>query len=190
MNNKKVRTYLLSGLIPLLIFVVCSFIESYVPFGTQQLNIYDSFTQYPGFIMGLKRALIEGNLFYSWGASLGFNFFSSLSYYGMSPLNLLGLLSSPINYTKFIAIMTYIRIFLLGFTMCFYLEKKGLKQVEIILFSTLFALMGFTSTYYYNYMWIDGIIMLPIVIYGLDKLIEKNSPSIYIFSLFYHFYYL
>lgn len=184
MNNKKVRTYLLSGLIPLLIFVVCSFIESYVPFGTQQLNIYDSFTQYPGFIMGLKRALIEGNLFYSWGASLGFNFFSSLSYYGMSPLNLLGLLSSPINYTKFIAIMTYIRIFLLGFTMCFYLEKKGLKQVEIILFSTLFALMGFTSTYYYNYMWIDGIIMLPIVIYGLDKLIDKNSPSIYIFSLF------
>lgn len=188
MKNKKIWIYLCSGFIPVIIFIIASLVNSFVPFDNIQLNIYDSFTQYPGFILAIKKAFLGGNLFYSFGGALGFNLFSTLTYYGMSPLNILSLFANSNNYPLFISLMTYIRIILLGLSMCFYLQKKDLKPIYIILFSTLFALMGFTSSYYYNYMWIDGIIMLPIVTYGLDRLIEKNSPGVYIFSLFFTIY--
>ena len=184
MKNKKIIMFLLSGFIPLFIFIIASLIEGYVPFGNIQLNIYDSFTQYPGFILALKNALTNGSIFYSWGGCGGFNLFSTLAYYGMGPLNILSIFANANNYSIFITIMTYIRTFALGLTMCLYLQKKNIKPIYIVLFSTLYALMGFTSTYYYNFMWIDGIIMLPLVIYGLDKLIDDNLPALYIIMLF------
>lgn len=183
MKKKKFLVYLCSFLLPIFIFLVCAAFNKYIPFGSEILNAYDSFTQYPGMLLEYARLLRGGNIFYSWGAGLGFNFFGTITYYGMSPLNLLSLFASPENYHMFIALMTFLRFGLLGVTMCFYLNHKNLKPCYIVMFSTIYALMGYTATYYYNYIWIDSVIMLPIIIYGLDKLIEGKSPALYIFSL-------
>ena len=170
-------------LIPTAIFLIAAWVNGYVPFGSEMLNSYDSFTQYSGMLLEYSRLLRGGNIFYSWGAGLGFNFFSSLTYYGMSPLNLLSLFATPENYHIFIALMTYARFMLLGGTMCFYLSHKKIKPLYIVMFSTIYALMGYTSTYYYNYIWIDSIIMLPLIIHGLDELIKGKNPLFYIVTL-------
>ncbi|HBA37678.1 MAG TPA: hypothetical protein DCY94_03060 [Firmicutes bacterium] len=183
MKRKKILVYLASALVPVLIFLGCATLNKFLPFGNELLNSYDSFTQYPGILLEYARLIRNGNIFYSWGAGLGFNFFGTITYYGMSPLNLLSLLANPENYHMFIALMTLLRFGLLGLSMCFYLDHKKIKPLYVVLFSTTYALMGYTATYYYNYIWIDSIIMLPIVIYGLDKLIEGKSPCAYIFSL-------
>jgi len=183
MRKKKFLMYILAGLVPVAIFLLCAGLNKFLPFGDELLNSYDSFTQYPGMILEYARLIRSGNIFYSWSAGLGFNFFSSITYYGMSPLNLFGLLASPENYHMFIAIMTLVRFSLLGLSMCFYLDKKNVKPLYVVLFSTIYALMGYTSTYYYNYIWIDSIIMLPLVIHGLDKVLEGKSPAFYIFTL-------
>ena len=185
MKNKKktILIFMASMLIPAAIFFIMAFINGYVPFGNEMLNSYDSFSQYSGMLLEYAKLLRGGNIFYSWGAGLGFNFFGTLTYYGMSPLNLFVLFANPHNYHMFFAIMTYVRFMLLGGSMCFYLSHKEIKPLYIILFSTIYALMGYTSTYYYNYLWIDSIIMLPLVIQGLDKLIEGKSPLFYIVSL-------
>ena len=67
--------------------------------------------------------------------------------------------------------------------MCFYLRSKKISNKLVVLFSVIYALMGYTATYYYNYIWIDSIIMLPLVVYGIDKLIETNKPLVYIITL-------
>lgn len=183
MKKKRVLVYLLSMMIPVAIFFTCALINGYVPFGEEMLNSYDSFTQYSGMLLEYARLIRSGNIFYSWGAGLGFNFLGSIFYYGMSPLNLFSLLASPANYHLFIAFMTFLRFALLGGSMCFYLEHKNIKNPHIVLFSTLYALMGYTCTYYYNYIWIDSVIMLPLVIHGLDRLLDGKSPLFYIASL-------
>lgn len=183
MKRKKFLVYVASAILPVLIFLLCATFNKYLPFGNELLNSYDSFTQYPGMLLEYARLLRGGNIFYSWGAGLGFNFFGTITYYGMSPLNLVSLLATPGNYHMFIAIMTFVRFALLGLSMCFYLDHKKIKPLYVILFSTTYALMGYTATYYYNYIWIDSVVMLPLVIYGLDKLIEGKSPAFYIFSL-------
>ena len=183
MKSKKTLTYLLSGLIPVVIFFICSQIVGYLPLGNEGINIYDSFTQYPGFLLDAIRHIKMGYLFYSFGAGLGYNLLGTITYYCMSPLNLTAFLATPANYPYYIMIMTLIRFFLLGETMCFYLRSKKIDNIYVVIFSVIYALMGYTATYYYNYIWMDSIIMLPLVVYGLDKLMETNKPLVYIITL-------
>lgn len=183
MKERKTLTYLLSGIIPVIIFFICSQIVGYIPLGNEGINIYDSFTQYPGFILDTIRSLKHGQIFYSFGAGLGYNLLGTITYYCMSPLNLFAFFATPSNYPSFIMIMTLVRFFLLGETMCFYLRSKKINNIYVVLFSVIYALMGYTATYYYNYIWIDSVIMLPLVVYGLDKLMEENKPLVYIITL-------
>ena len=181
--KKKALIHLLSGFIPMIIFFICSQILGFVPIGNKIMNIYDSFTQYPGFLLEYARMLKSGHLFYSFSAGLGFNFYGTITYYCFSALNLFSVFATPKNYPYFIAYMTFLRFILLGMSMCFYLRSLKIDNKLVILFSTIYALMGYTATYYYNYIWIDTIIMLPLVIYGLDKLINENKSFIYILTL-------
>ncbi len=183
MKKKKILMYFLSGLIPTLLFFICSCINGFIPLKDHFLNVYDSFTQYSGMLLEYKNLLLNGNIFYSWNAGLGFNFFGTITYYGASPLNLLCIFANETNYPYWFAGMTYLRFFLLGLSMCFYLDKRKVKPLYTLLFSSIYALIGFTSAYYYNYLWIDSIIMLPLVIHGLDKLIDGKKPIFYIVSL-------
>lgn len=183
MKKKNILIYLISALIPVLIFLICSILNGYLPFGDEVLNAYDSYTQYPGFLLEYVRGLKVGNPFYSFGGSLGFNLFGTITYYAISPLNILAVFANPMNYPYFAVVMTYLRFALLGSSMCFYLSHKNFKPANIVLFSSLYSLMGFTSAYYYNYIWIDSIIMLPLVIHGLDSLLEGKNASFYIVSL-------
>ena len=78
----------------------------------------------------------------------------------------------------------YLRIGLSGLTMAIYLNnQKNKKDIWVITFSVIFALMGFLSGYYYNFMWIDSIIMLPLILLGIDKLVNDKKVFLYIFSL-------
>lgn len=167
----------------MIIFTIVTLICGFMPFGDTPLNPFDATHQYPAFNLEFMRSLLNGNVFYSWSAGLGFNLFGSASYYSFSPLNLLTIFASPQNYDLFIAIMTIFRFGLLGFTMSIYLSRTIEKPSHIVLFSTIYSLMGYASTYFYNHMWIDAIIMLPIVVYGLDDLIEGKSPLLYTISL-------
>ncbi|HBA38146.1 MAG TPA: hypothetical protein DCY94_05445 [Firmicutes bacterium] len=181
-KKNKILTYCLSFFIPIAIFTMCSILNGLLS-GEFVANPYDSYYQYPGMLLEYTKLLKNNSLFYSWGAGLGFNFFGTMTYYCFSPLNILALFANVHNYHTFIFIMTLLRFGLLGLSMCFYLDKKGYKAKNVVLFSSIFALMGFTSTYFYNFMWIDSIIMLPLVIHGLDKILNRDNGTFYTISL-------
>ena len=183
MIKKNWFIHLISGLIPLSIFILYTYINKLIPFGEQILNIYDSFTQYPGMLLELKNSLLTGNFFYTFHAGLGFNLLGTLSYYAASPLNILSVFATSTNYPYFSMIMIYIRFFLLGFVSSFYFKNKTDNKLYITLFSTIYALMGYTVTYYYNYIWMDCVILLPLVILGLENLLNDKKPTLYIISL-------
>lgn len=179
-RKKSVAIYALSALIPVLIFFLASFVLGYLPLGENTFEIFDAKEQYAGFIMALK----SGDFFHSWSGGLGFNLLASLYYYAGSPLNWSMLLSNVLNYSYVFAGLTFVRIGLLGLAMSFYLQKRGLKGIHVILLSTAYALMGFTSAYYYNFIWIDSIALLPLVFYGLENLLEGKKGTFYVMSLF------
>ena len=141
------------------------------------LRVYDAKVQYQGFFLGLNNF---SN--YSFNVGLGMNYYSTAAYYLLSPLNLLINFFDVNSFDIFYTIIIVLKIGLCGLTMNMFLNNIK-KSKWTLLFSTSFALCGFISTYYYNVMWLDGIIMLPLIMLGIDKLVNNNKKLLYFVSL-------
>lgn len=182
-KSKRIITYFVSFIIPVIIFLLCTILNNTYPFGKYPLDILDSQVQYGPIMLAIKRGFLNGNFFFSWGGGLGFNLFSNIIYYAGSILNFGVLFIKDNMYYHYTAIMMIIRFGLLGLSMSIYLNYKKLKPLHNIMLSICYAFMGFVSIYYYTFMWMDSIIMLPIVILGLEKLLDEDKPLVYIVSL-------
>src|SRR5699024_6960532 len=87
----------------------------------------------------------------------------------------------------FILVLTIIKVGASGVTMSVYLNKFTSEWTNIAL-STSYALMGYVFIYQQNIMWLDGIVFLPLVIYGLDRILEDKKFLLYSFALFLSIY--
>ena len=47
----------------------------------------------------------------------------------------------------------------------------------------MYALMGYVVMYYLNIMWLDGVILLPLVLIGVEKLIKEKKKTFFIVFL-------
>jgi len=59
------------------------------------------------------------------------------------------------------------------------IKKFNGTDLLVPLFSLSYALMGYTIVYQLNLMWLDGIIFLPLIAYGLEKLMTEKRGWIY-----------
>ncbi len=64
--------------------------------------------------------------------------------------------------------------------------KKSLKLNGVfnIILSIIYSLIGYNIVYSSNIMWLDSVIWLPIVLYGVDRIIICNKNFIFTFFLF------
>lgn len=157
----------------------------FVPFGNKCLLISDMGSQYIPFLTNLRHALFTGDFsFYSFKLSLGDNYFILFTYYLLSPFNLLVLLFKSSQIPVAVNIILMLKIACMGWSMGFYLSKvyKNLNYSNL-LFSISYALCGFIAMFYINIMWLDDIILLPIVMLGIYNLIHRNNSVFYIIVL-------
>ena len=174
---KKVFHYILAFIIPVVIIAAFFMVNKIAPFGTHPVRMYDSYYQYTGFLLNLKNFD-----FYSLKVGLGFNYFATATYYLLSPFNFLFLFSNIKNIDIFYTIVILLKLGLASVTMSILLNYKNYNKASL-LFGIIYSMSGFMITYYYNIMWIDGIIMLPLVILGLKLLIFENKPFLYLLFL-------
>ena len=59
----------------------------------------------------------------------------------------------------------------------------GGGRKAIVLFSASYPFIGYMTHYAWNQSWMDGVIILPIMLLGIYKLINQKKPFLYIFSL-------
>ena len=161
---KKVCHYLLSFLIPLILFTLAMFFLHLYPFGNYSLRISDALNQYPAFFEGLKQMNI-----FTFNIGLGMNFYHILTTYLMSPLNIIYFFFKKENFDLFFVILILIKIGLMGLTMNLFLNYQKKETRCSLIFSTIYALSGFTTLYHFNYQFLDAIYMLPIVMLGLKN---------------------
>ena len=174
---KKVFHYIIAFIIPIVIIAAFFMVNKIAPFGTHPVRMYDSYYQYTGFLLNLKNFD-----FYSLKVGLGFNYFATATYYLLSPFNFLFLFSNIKNIDIFYTIVILLKLGLASVTMSILLNYKAYNKASL-LFGIIYSMSGFMITYYYNIMWIDGIIMLPLVILGLKRLIFENKPFLYLLIL-------
>ncbi len=162
------------------------------PIEAHSLTIVDSLHQYLPFFSEYRDKLLnEGSLFYSWNVALGSNFMSLAAYYLSSPFNYLFLIFSKENIPMIACFIMVLKICLSSTTMAYYLSNKDgkkTKNVTIIGISVCYALSNYVIGYYWNTMWLDCIMIFPLIILGFEKLMKDGNPKLYTLSLFYCLY--
>lgn len=183
--KKTDRLYLLSFFVPALILLVIFIKREIFPFGDRSFLHIDMYHQYFPFLVEFYHKLKDGeSLFYSWNTGIGSNFIALYAYYLASPFNWLCVLIPEHYLMEFLSYMVILRTGLCGLSFTYYIRKHFHTDSWAVLFFALFyALSGFLAAYNWDVMWLDVIVLAPIVILGLEKLIYEGSCKLYCITL-------
>ena len=99
---------------------------------------------------------------------------STYAYYTASPLNLL-LVFFRKDLMLGMHVIVFIRTFLISLSFCALLNDCGPgREVEKAILSASYAFIGYTAFYAWNASWMDGVALLPLMVLGLKKLLDRR----------------
>lgn len=183
------RAYFLAALLPVVLLLCAYIFFGVYPFGKRSvlaLDLNAQYVYYFDYMFDVLRG--KESLFYSWSGSLSGEFFGTFAYYLASPFNFIVWIFPRGNITEGIMTMLLVKSAAVGFTSAVYLKKqRGFSNLTVILFSVSFALCGYFMAHTLNPMWLDGLIALPFVITGVERVCDKKKFLLYVLSLLYIF---
>ena len=179
------KAYLISFIIPVVAMIFIFIFRGIFPFGEETFLRTDMYHQYAPFFSEFQYKLHHGgSLLYSWDVGLGINFSALYAYYLASPLNWLLILCPKGLILEFMTYMIVVKIGLAGVAMCWYLRRRFPEQTLGCSFiAILYALSGYISAYSWNLMWLDCIILFPLIMLGLERLVRGESAMLYVIAL-------
>ncbi|EFK80633.1 hypothetical protein HMPREF9269_0157 [Ligilactobacillus salivarius ACS-116-V-Col5a] len=197
MKKKNATYYILSFLIPMLMLVITFALAKVYPFGNNTAVVGDMKNQYAAILTyGKENFFNIHKLLYSNSLALGGNFYPVLTYYLLSPINLIALFFSnkyiPLFYliniclnAGFIGLTTHIFLLKSKFINKYVDETISEEIVNVLrlIFSTIFTLSTFYVQYSHTIMWFDAIIFFPLVLLGYEQLVSSNKVILYCISL-------
>ncbi|NLL63562.1 MAG: YfhO family protein [Ruminococcaceae bacterium] len=184
MENKFV---LLSFFVSIFIYLLIALCYEMVPFGDITILRMDLYHQYGPLFAELYDRIVSGkSLIYSWQSGGGSSFLGNYFNYLSSPFSFLILLFGHKNITEAISFLIMLKGALSAGTFTYYLkESDEFKKHDAIAagFGLLYAFSGYFIAYYWNVMWLDGMYLLPLVILGLERIIDGRNSKLYVLSL-------
>ena len=185
-KKKHPHAYLaVAFLCPALVLLAAYFAFGVYPFGGESVLVLDLNAQYVYFFGALRRVLHgDASLFYSFSRALGGEFLGIFAYYLASPLSFLVALFPADNILDALLVIFTLKCGLCSLTLAYYLEAHniGTRPARII-FGALYALSGYGMIYQHNTMWIDCMMLLPLVALGIEKLIAEKKYLLFTLSL-------
>lgn len=177
--------YVLSALIPILLMLIIFIGRQIYPFGDESFLHIDMYHQYFPFLTEFYHKVKNGeSLFYSFQTGLGSNFLALYVYYLASPFNWLSLLVPEGLLIEFMTYFVVLKIGACGFTFSYYLRKHfHSDSFCIIFFAVFYALSGYMAAYNWDVMWLDCIVLAPIILLGLERLVNEGRCMLYCITL-------
>ena len=175
----------LAFFVPAFIMLVLFIIRGIYPFGDRSFLFSDMYHQYMPFLSEFVHKIKAGEgLSYSYNVGIGSNFLALYVYYVASPFNWLVFLLPESLIMEFMSYLVILRIGLMGLTFSIYLRKTfGKADPAVILFSTCYALSGYLAAYNWNVMWLDCLILLPLILLGAERLAREGRWIMYTVTL-------
>lgn len=177
--------YLCAFLIPMLLMLLVYAVFDIYPFGERSVLTLDLNGQYVYYFETLRDAFWgDGSFFYNWGRNLSGGFMGIIGYYLASPFTLIVMFLPRTMILESLMIMQLCKIGTAGLTFCIYAQKsKKVKPLLSTVFSTMYALMGYAVIQLIDPMWVDGVVFLPLIILGVEYLIDDGRKLNYIIPL-------
>lgn len=165
-----------------------------VPFGDKTVLRMDLYHQYgPLFAELYERVKGGDSLIYSWTSGLGSCFLGNFFNYLSSPLSAIIFFFSHKNIPVAIGVMVLIKAALSSASFTYYVKKSLRNQsLATCAFSVLYAFCGYMLAYYWNIMWLDAMFLLPLLVYGIERIINHGKMRTYVtvlaLSMFSNYY--
>ena len=171
--------------LPALLMTLIYFCTQVWPAGDNAVLVLDLNAQYVYYFEKLRNVIVSGDsLLYSFERALGGEFLGIFAYYLSSPLSVLVALLPKAWMTEAIFLLLVVKTGLCGFSFAYYLMKtRQARPVWMIAFSLLYALSAYVVVMQHNVMWIDNVILFPIILLGMDALIREGRFRLYVASL-------
>ncbi len=193
-SKLNIKSALISSGLVLIIYLAVMLICRIAPFGDNTFLMFDLKRQYVDYYAYYSTVISGDNdIFYSFSTTLGAGMLGFFAYYMMSPFLILLSLFDKARLYLGVAIVIGLKLMLAAFIMNLFLQKfvakvesKSLFDVSgltVITGSVSWAFSGFLFAHSMNMMWMDVVILLPLIIYCHEELITENRKVPYIFVL-------
>lgn len=171
--------------VPVLVLVVIFAQRGIFPFGEECFLRTDMYHQYAPFFSEFQYKLTHGgSLLCSWDIGMGVNFSALYAYYLASPMNWLVALCPRQFLIEFMTVLIVIKTGLSGLFFTWYLRKHtGTREFGSCFFGIFYALSGYMAAYSWNIMWLDCILLFPVILFGLERLVKEKKGMVYCIAL-------
>ena len=175
------KLYVITFMISLFIISLLYIFNDVTPFGDKSLLCVDFYHQYGPMLGELYDRLHEGSsLLYSFSMGLGLPFFRNFLNYLSSPFNLIIMLFSRNNLVTSYSFIIGLKAVVASCTFVYFISKKfNTKEFNIIPLGILYAFSAYYSAYYWNIMWLDGMVFLPLITLGIEYIIKEGKWKFY-----------
>ena len=178
--------FLLAFLFPTLTVLAAFAVTGCYPFGERTILTVDLYHQYCPFLVAFRNKILAGeSLFYSWNDGLGQEYYAAYANYAASPLNIFSLFFTAKTMPVFIEFVTCFRAGLASIFMLLFLSSNDNKRIDniTVVFSSSYALCGWFISFFWNIMWCDAVVLLPLIALGLKRLLLDRKVGLYIIAL-------
>lgn len=160
-------------------------IFSVFPFGSITVMRMDLYHQYGPLFAELYDRIVEHkSLLYSWNTGGGSSFLGNYLNYLSSPLSFLIFLFDKEDISYAITFIVAFKCILSATSFSYYLKKSFNKDNYFLsAFGILYAFSAYFLAYYWNVMWLDAMIMLPLIALGIEKIFKTGDIKLYTVSL-------
>ncbi|MBR4605189.1 MAG: YfhO family protein [Lachnospiraceae bacterium] len=158
------------------------------PFGKRSFMFSDMYHQYVPFFQEFMDKIKAGEgIDYSWNVGMGSNFRALFIYYTASPFNWLAFLFPQKYLIEFMSYAVVVKIGLAGLCAYLYLKSRDGRQqfssMAALFCSTFYAMSGFVAAYNWNVMWMDCVVLFPLILMGLERLVHQGKMGLYVLAL-------
>ena len=187
MKNKKEKFLYKNRYIIASFFATCGLmlvmymILGLTPFGKNTILRMDLYHQYgPLFAELYDKLMAHKSFSYSWISGLGTCFLGNYFNYLSSPIGAIVIFFGHAHVPQAIAVMILIKAALSSATMTYYLKKSQHNQSAItVMFGILYAFCAYMLAYYWNVMWLDAMALFPLIILGIERIINNGKFALY-----------
>ena len=182
----KKKYYTLSILIPAVMILAIFLLFTITPFGNRTWLTIDLGQQYVDFFSYYQDTLLHHpeHFFYSFSKSIGGEMVSLWAYYLLSPFNLLFLLIPRSAIAMGVSLLIFLKLVSCTVSFAVLLDVKfKQRNWTTLLFALSYGFMSYLSANQFNVMWLDALIGLPLIVLGVDALLQKRNPLYYVLPL-------
>lgn len=184
-KSPKWKAAAMAGALVSIIWIVVALVVPLAPFGPNSLCTNDGYAQYMPFLSEFWSIFKEnGSVLYSFHGALGSNFYLTIAYYLFSPFTFLVLLFNKSQIPAAANFIIILKNILVVVIMAWYLGSKDrrtrsfLNAACAICYGFGFYFLGYAV----NFMWMDSIAMVPLMLYGLERIGTRRGRLVYLLA--------